>query len=191
MRTWLPLVTVTALAGAMAITAIARGDAPTVADRVAALVPRYGSKSVPLVDATEFGAAVDTACNHDRDCAARLVTMAVLESGLSLSVSRSEYTEHQGDSYKDRDGVIQHRAWGTWQQHRNAHNADVWGASDLLTQARAAKAAQAGALVECKAFREVPPEVGMWRILAGRGCTGMWGGVEKRMQLLAQVRRRL
>lgn len=191
MRPWLPIVTVTALAGAMAITAVVHADAPTLADRVAALVPRYGSKSVALVDAAEFGAAVDTACNHDRECAARLVTMAVVESSLSLSVSRSEYTEHQGDSYKDRDGVTQHRAWGTWQQHRNAHNADVWGADDLLTQARAAKAAQAGALAECKAFREVPAEVGMWRILAGRGCTSMYSGEAKRTALLAQVRRRL
>jgi len=190
-RTWLPLVTIAALAGAMAVTALARGDAPTLADRVATLVPRYGSKSVPLVDAAEFGAAVDTACNHDRDCAARLVTMAVVESALSLSVSRSEFLPHQGDSYLDKDGTRQHRAWGTWELHKNAHNADVWGASDLLTQARAAKAAQVGALAECKAFREVPPEVGMWRILAGRGCTSMYSGAEKRMALLAQVRRRL
>lgn len=87
---WFAPVAVVALAAAMLLTAaLAHADAPTLADRVAHLVPGYGSKKVELVDAEEFGAAVDTACNHDRECAARLVTMGIVESALSLSLFRA------------------------------------------------------------------------------------------------------
>jgi len=188
---WWVVVILVVIALSMAFSAVVSADVPTLADRVAALVPRFGSKKVELVDAQEFGGAVDTACKHDRECAARLVTQAIMESGLSAAVARSEYTEHQGDAYTDKNGVRLHRAWGLFQNWKNLHNADVWGSDDLLVQARAARAMQLGAIVECRAFREVQPEVGMWRILAGRGCTGMWDGAEKRMQLLARIRRAL
>lgn len=188
---WLVVLFLATLALAMAFSAICRAEGPTLASRIAALVPRYGSKSVELVDAQAFGEAVDTACKHDRECAARLVAMAIAESSLSRNVSLGIYTEHQGDSYRDKDGELKHRAWSLWQLHANSHNASVFGSTDLMVQARAAKAAQAGALAECKAFREVQPEVGMWRILSGTGCTGMFRGVEKRQALLARIRRAL
>lgn len=188
---WCLLLFLAALGLAMAVTGIVHADAPTLADRVAHLVPGYGSKKVELVDAEEFGAAVDTACNHDRECAARLVTMGIVESALSLSVSRSEFSPHQGDAFTDKDGSIQHRAWGTFELHKNAHNAAVWGSADLLTQARSARAAQVGARAECKAFRGLDPDVGMWRVLSGRGCLYHYNGEEKRMQLLAKIRGRL
>lgn len=161
------------------------------AARVAALVPRFGSRKVELVDAQAFGVAVATACNGDRECAAKLLTMAIAESGLSAAVSRSEYLPHQGDAYVNRDGVRVHRAWGTWQGHKNAHNAAVWGSDDLLVQARAARSMQLGALAECRKFRGVSPEVGMWRVLSGRGCLLPYSGEQMRMTLLARVRRAL
>ncbi|HYQ47090.1 MAG TPA: hypothetical protein VER11_34205 [Polyangiaceae bacterium] len=176
---------------ALAFSAAARGDTPPLTARIAALVPRYASKKVDPVDANEFAEAVDTACKHDRECVARLVTMAIAESGLSSAVARSEYLPHQGDAYVNRDGVRVHRAWGTWQQHKSLHNADVWGSDDLLTQARAARAMQLGALAECRKFRGVQPEVGMFRVLSGRGCMAPYSGEEMRMQLLARVRRAL
>src|SRR6478735_1388524 len=171
---WMTLIALSTLALFMFFTAVARTEPLTLADRIALLVPRFGSKSAELVDAREFGVAVDEACKHDRECAARLVTMAIMESALSAAVSRSEYTDHQGDSFIDRDGVRQHRAWGTWQGHKNSRNADVWGDDDLLVQARAARAMQLGALAECRKFRGVVPEVGMWRILSGRGCMAVY-----------------
>jgi hypothetical protein len=180
---------------ALAFSAAARGDsAPPqlpLAARVAALVPRFGSRKVELVDAQAFGVAIETACNGDRECAAKLVTMAVAESGLSAAVSRSEYRPHEGDAYTNRDGVRVHRAWGTWQGHKNAHNAGVWGSDDLLVQARAARSMQLGALAECRKFRGVDPEVGMWRVLSGHGCLLPYSGEEIRMGLLARVRRAL
>lgn len=182
------------VATSCAFTVAAHGqDAPPspLAERIAALVPRFASKKVEPVDANEFGVAVDTACKHDRECAARLVTMAIAESGLSAAVSRSEYLPHQGDAYVNRDGVRVHRAWGTFQQHKSRNNADVWGSDDLLVQARAARSMQLGALAECKSFRGVLPEVGMFRVLAGRGCMAPYSGEEMRMQLLARVRRAL
>jgi hypothetical protein len=169
----------------------AHADAPTLADRVAALVPRFGSKSVELVDPQEFGAAVDSACKGDRECAVRLVTMAIMESGLSKAVSLSEYKPHQGDAYLDRNGVRAHRAWGTWQGHKNARNADVWGSDDLLVQARSARSMQLGALAECRKFRGVTPEVGMWRVLSGRGCMLQYSGEDARQTMLARIRRAL
>lgn len=170
---------------------VAGADAPSLTERIAAIVPRFGSKKVPLVDANEFATAVDTACKHERECAARLVTMAIMESGLSSAVSRSEYTPHQGDAYIDRNGVRVHRAWGSWQLHKSSHNADVWGSDDLLVQARAARAMQMGALVECHHSRGLDPDVGMWRILSGRGCRYSYSGEDARQQLLAKIRGRL
>jgi len=176
---------------ALAFSAAARGDTPPLPARIAALVPRFASKKVEPVDADAFADAVDTACKHDRECVARLVTMAIAESGLSAAVARSEYLPHQGDAFTDKNGVRQHRAWGTWQQHKSLRNADVWGSDDLLTQARAARAMQLGALAECSKFRGVQPEVGMWRVLSGRGCLAPFSGEEMRMTLLARVRRAL
>lgn len=169
----------------------ARSDVPALADRVAALVPRFGSRSVELVDAQEFGVAVATACKQERECAARLTTMAIMESSLSAAVSRSEYSKHQGDAYVDRNGVRQHKAWGSFQQHKSLNNADVWGEDDLLVQARAARSMQLGALAECRKFRGVVPEVAMWRILSGRGCMAPYSGEDARMAMLARVRRAL
>lgn len=183
------------LATSCAFTLAARSEelppppASPLATRIASLVPRFGSRKVELVDAQEFGSAVDTACKHDRECAARLVTMAIAESGLSAAVSRSDYKPHEGDAFVNRDGVRVHRAWGSWQVHKNAHNADVWGSDDLLVQARAARSMQLGALAECGKFRGVQPEVGMFRVLAGRGCMAPWPGEEMRMALLGRIRR--
>jgi hypothetical protein len=179
---------------ALAFSAAARGDslpAPSLTDRIAALVPRYGSRKVELVDAQEFAAAVDTACNHDRECAARLVAMAVAESGLSAAVARSEYLPHQGDAYTDKNGVRVHRAWGLFQAWKNSNNAHVWGDDNLLIQARAARSMQLGALAECRKYRDTPPELGMWRVLSGRGCRLAWPGEEMRMVLVAKIRRAL
>jgi hypothetical protein len=179
------------LALTMFFTAVGKSEPQSLADRIAELVPRYGSKSVELVDAQEFGIAIDVACNHDRECAARLFTMAVKESALSLAVSRSEYRPHEGDSYIDKEGIRQHKAWGTWQAHKNRNNAEVWGSTDLLVQAKAARLMQLGALAECRAFRGVLPEVGMWRILSGRGCMAPYTGEDARMTMLARIRRAL
>jgi len=187
---WLTLAFLFALGFVMAIAAIARADYSRLAERVTALVPRLGARGVVLVEPVEFGNALAQACNQERECVARLLTMAVMESGLSAAVARSEYTTHQGDAYTDRNGVRQHRAWGTYQQHKCRLNADVWGDDDPLVQARAARARQLGALAECRAFRVVP-EIGMWRLLSGRGCLHPYQGETARMELLAKIRRAL
>lgn len=182
------------VATSCAFSIAARADTPPVsplASRIAALVPRFGSRKVELVDAEAFGVAVDTACKGERECAAKLIVQAVAESGLSAAVARSEYTEHQGDAFLDKNGVRVHRAWGLFQAWKNRNNAEVWGSDDLLVQARAARSMQLGALAECGKFRGVAPEVGMWRVLSGRGCLLPYSGEEMRMQLLQRVRRAL
>lgn len=188
---WVTLAFLAALALVMALCSVARADYSRVAERVAQLVPRFGARGVELVEPVEFGNAVAQACNQDRECAARLLTMAVMESGLSAAVSRSEYRDHEGDAYTDRDGVRRHKAWGTYQLHENRLNADVWGTQDALTQAKAARLAQAGAVAECRSFRSVLPEVGMWRVLSGRGCLAPYSGEAARMALLVKIRRAL
>lgn len=157
--------------------------------RVAALVPRFGNKGIELVDPGEFASAIVEACNRDVECIARLAAMAIKESGLSAAVARSEYRYHEGDAYTDRYGVRRHRAWGLFQMHRSRLNAEVWGNDDLRVQARTAQRMQAGALAECRAFRGVLPEIGMWRVLSGRGCAARYEGEEARMVMLGHVRR--
>jgi hypothetical protein len=184
-------VTIAFLALLALVCSVARADYSRLAERIAELVPRLGTRGVELVEPVEFGNAIAVACNQDRECAARLLTMAVLESGLTAAVSRSEYRSHEGDAYTDRDGVRRHRAWGTYQLHQNRLNADVWGTEDALVQARAARVAQAGAVAECRGFRSVQPEVGMWRVLSGRGCLAPYSGEAARMALLARIRKAL
>lgn len=188
---WITLAALAALGLVLSFCSIARADFSRLAERVAYLVPRYGSRAAVLVEPVEFGNAVAQACNQDRECVARLLTMAIMESGLSAAVARSEYTENQGDAYTDRHGVRRHRAWGTYQQHRSRNNAAVWGDPDPLVQARAARRAQAGAIAECRSFRGLVPELGMWRILSGRGCLAPYSGEGARMALLAKIRRAL
>lgn len=188
---WATLLFLAALALGMAVSATVKADAPSLVERIAATVPRFGAKGHELVDAHEFAVAVDTACNHDRECAARLIAMAIAESGLRLAVANSEYQPHEGDAHTNRDGVRVHLAWGSWQQHANRLNADVWGSDDLLVQARAARSMQLGALAECRKFRGVQPEVAMWRVLSGRGCLLPYSGESMRQELVARVRRAL
>lgn len=186
---WWTLLFLAALGFAMAVSSVARADYSRLAERVAELVPRFGARGIELVEPVEFGNAVAQACNQDRECAARLLTMAVLESGLSAAVARSEYRYHEGDAYTDRFGIRRHKAWGTYQLHRHRLNADVWGDDDALVQAKAARLAQAGAVAECRGFRSVPPELGMWRVLSGRGCLFPYSGEAARMALLTKIRR--
>ena len=188
---WVTLLALMALSLVLSFCSMARADYSRLAERIAQLVPRYGTRAAELVEPVEFGNAVAEACNQERECAARLLTMAIMESALSAAVSRSEYSHYEGDAYTDRQGVRQHRAWGTYQQHRCRLNADVWGSDDLLVQSRAARARQIGALAECRAFRGLVPEIGMWRILSGRGCLAPYSGEGARMALLAQIRRAL
>jgi len=188
---WVTLLFLAALGLGMALCSVARADYSRLAERVAELVPRFGARGIELVEPVEFGVAVANACNQERECVARLLTMAVMESGLSAAVSRSEYRDHEGDAYTDRQGVRRHKAWGLWQQHRSTRNADVWGEDDVLVQAKAARLAQAGAVRECRGFRSVLPEVGMWRVLAGRGCLAPYSGEAARMELLVKIRRAL
>jgi len=188
---WVTLLLLLALGLSFALCSVARADYSRLAERVAELVPRYGARGIELVEPVEFGNAVAQACNQDRECVARLLTMAVMESGLSAAVSRSEYKHHEGDAYTDRDGVRRHRAWGSYQLHRNKLNVDVWGDDDSLVQARAARLAQAGAAGECRGFRSVLPELGMWRVLSGRGCLAPYSGEAARMALLVRVRKAL
>ena len=188
---WVTLAFLFALGFTLALCSVARADYSRLAERVAELVPRFGARGIELVEPTEFGNAVAQACNQDRECAARLVTMAVMESGLGAALSRSEYKPYEGDAYLDRNGVRRHKAWGTYQLHQNRLNADVWGDDDALVQARSARLAQAGAVAECRGFRSVLPELGMWRVLSGRGCLLPYSGEAARMALLAKIRRAL
>lgn len=188
---WVTVFFLAALALTLALCSVARADESRLARRVAELVPRFGARGVELVEPAAFGNAVAEACNQDRECIARLFTMAVMESGLRATVARSEYADHEGDAYTDRLGVRQHKAWGTYQLHRSRLNAEVFGDDDLLVQARAARRAQAGAEAECRGFRSVQPELGMWRVLSGRGCLLPYSGEAARMTLLAKIRRAL
>lgn len=185
------LLAIFAFAFAALIAALtAHASAPTLAERIATLVPQYGSRKVELVDAREFGEAVATACKGERECAARLTAMAILESGLSLNVSKSIYEPHQGDAYVTKEGVRVHRAAGTWQLHKSRINADTWGSESLLVQARDARRMQLGALAECRSFR-VDQAVAFWRVLAGRGCMGAWRGEVARAELVTKLMRKL
>ncbi|MEO8902063.1 MAG: hypothetical protein ABI488_09355, partial [Polyangiaceae bacterium] len=121
--------------------------------------------------------------------AALILTVAAHESALSARIARGEYRDFEGDSFRNRDGKVQHRAWGLWQQHKNRLNADAWGSPDINVQTQEAARALRRAFYQCNGGSHPP---GDWvrttlTAYAGRACDASWTGIEKRMSTYQQV----
>lgn len=187
---WVTIFFLAALAVAFVLAGAAHADAPTLADRIAAVAPAYASKKGDPVDFHELGEAIAEVSHGDRKGAALMLTLAIHESGLRESIRLGQYTDQQGDAYKDKDGVIRHRAWGVWQVHVNAHNAGVWGSPDLKDQARMAARLAAGALARCKKG-PAPYPVNVFRAYAGRDCAMPLKGEEQRAETFRKIVGRL
>lgn len=189
---WATIFALAVLSLSMALSAVAHGDVPTLADRIASIVPRYASKGVEPVDAGEFAAAVSTVAKGNRDWAALITTVAIHESGLAKRISENHCMNWECDSHKV-DGEIQWKAAGLWQQHRNEINAATWGSSDLQVQATDAGRMLRGAFYRCQPRGKLRAD---WvrRTLsayAGRQCDADWRGLTARVDTYSKIRGRL
>lgn len=172
-------------------TSVSKPAARSLVDRIVAVVPSIASKSEPSVDARELAEAVDAVSKGDPRWAALLLTIAASESALSDRIRRGEFREHEGDSYRDKDGSIQHRAWGVLQVHRSAFNASVWGSPLLSDQVREGSRLARGFVGMCKRAG-VPFPLGVFRALGnGRSCTQRLKGEERRVALYSKLVRSL
>ena len=189
---WATIIALAILSLVMAFTAVARGNQPTLTDRIAALVPHYASKKDEPVDAQAFAAAVAQASKGNRDWAALISTVAISESGLSKRISENRCKNWECDSHKV-DGEVQWKAAGLWQQHRNQNNAATWGSPDLQVQATDAARMLRGAFYRCQPRGTLRADwVGRTlSAYAGRRCDADWSGLAPRLATFARVRGRL
>lgn len=169
---------------------VAHSSALTLHESITTAVSSIGSKREPTVDANEIADAVIDVSKGNRQWIALLLTLGASESAWSERIRLGGYSDHEGDSFRDADGTIQHRAWGVLQVHKSTLNASVWGSPVLLDQVREGSRLARGAFYMCKRAG-VPFPLGVFRALGGRGCTSPLPGEEKRMAMYARLVRRL
>lgn len=183
-RTWLPLVTVTALAGAMAITAAAHSEEPpppsALIEKLVAVQPSLASRKDAPVDARELAEAIGSVTTSPQ-WAAFLLTTARHEAALSARIARGECLKHECDGG---------RAWGLFQNWKSAANADVWGSPDIRVQVKAASHLSRQYYNMCRGSG-VPFPLSTFRALGGHGCTLPLKGEEQRMRTYQRVLARL
>lgn len=133
------------------------------------------------VDALELAEAIAAVPRINREWAAMLLTIAAHESALSARIARGECKAFECDH-----GL----AWGLWQGHRNAINAEQWGSPDIGVQALAAARALRGAFYTCNPRGKLREDwaLATFRAYAGNGCEQPLRGEEKRMATFNRLR---
>lgn len=88
------------------------------------------------------------------------------------------------------------KAWGIFQEHRNAFNARDFGSLDLTVQVRTGYEMLSRAYWSCSRFFPKNPSPPVWvrftiNAFAGKRCDAEWGGLETRWASFTQIRNRL
>ena len=94
-------------------TSFAGAAAPSLMERLIAAQAPLQSKIDEPVDARELATAIASVPKITREWAALILTVAAHESALSARIARGEYKDYEGDSFRNREGKVQHRAWGS------------------------------------------------------------------------------
>jgi len=184
---------ITAACAAFAImlwfTSFAGAEAPSLIERLVTAQKPLQSKQDEPVDPLQLATAIASVPKISREWAALILTVAAHESALSARIARGEYRDFEGDSFRNRDGKVQHRAWGLWQAHKNKLNDEAWGSSDIGVQTQEAARALRRAFYQCNG-RGRPH--GDWvrstlSSYSGRRCDADWPGLEKRVATYQRV----
>jgi len=175
------------------VTSFAGAAAPSLIERlVTAQTPLQSKKDEP-VDARELAEAIAAVPKINREWAALILTVAAHESALSARIARGEYRDFEGDSFRNRDGKVQHRAWGLWQAHRNRLNDAAWGSPDIGVQTQEAARALRRAFYTCNGGNH--PHTDWVRSTltsySGRNCDATWPGLDKRVATYDRILRAL
>ena len=143
------------------------------------------SRTDPPVDALAFAQAVAAVPKVNGTWAALMLAVAAHESALSARIARGECKSFECDH-----GL----AWGLWQRHRNAHNHDQWGSTDVNVQALDAARALRSAFYTCSpAGKPLRADwaLATFRVYAGHGCGDPFKGEEKRVATFKRLQGRL
>lgn len=162
----------------------------TFRDRLIAVQPGISTKKNTPVDPEAMADALLKVKGLNGQWAALMLAVAANESALDDNIRRGQCKDYECDSYKGKDGTIQHRAWGLWQLHKNLTNDSDWGSEDLGVQARAASRMLRGAFYQCQKSGVAFP-LGAIRAFAGHGCDVPLKGEEKRMAIYNRLLGRL
>jgi hypothetical protein len=170
-------------------TSVAGAAAPSLLERLISAQSPLQSKQDEPVDARELAAAIASVPKITREWAALILTVAGHESALSARIARGDYKDYEGDSFRNREGKVQHRAWGLWQAHRNRLNDSVWGSPDIRIQTEEAARALRRAFYQCNGAGR--PHLDWVRSTlnsySGRACDASWPGLEKRLTTYQRV----
>lgn len=174
---------------ALWFTSFAGAAAPSLIERLIKAQAPLASKKDEPVDPRVLAEAIAAVPKISREWAALILTVAANESALSSRIARGEYRDFEGDSFRSRDGKVQHRAWGLWQAHKNRLNEAAWGSPDINVQTEEAARALRRAFYQCNGGGH--PHTDWVRTTlsayAGRGCDASWPGLQKRMSTYQQV----
>lgn len=147
------------------------------------------------VDPEQLASAVESASKGNRDWAALILTVVDHEASFSDRIRRNEFKPWEGDAYK-YNGVILHKAWGLFEEHRNLNNADVWGSLDLDVQVASGSRMLRRSYWSCARSypKNSPPSV--WAAFtinayAGKRCDAQWSGLDARMATFNRIRKAL
>jgi hypothetical protein len=179
----------TAFAVGLWFTSFAGASAPTLIERLVNAQTPLQSKLDEPVDARELATAIASVPKITREWAALILTVAGHESALSARIARGEYKDYEGDSYRNREGKVEHRAWGLWQAHRNRLNDASWGSPDINVQTEEAARALRRAFYTCNGGGKAHSD---WvrstlNAYSGRRCDATWPGLAKRLTTYQHV----
>ncbi|HEX3776085.1 MAG TPA: hypothetical protein VHV51_16555 [Polyangiaceae bacterium] len=174
-------------------TSFAGAAAPSLIERLITVQKPLQTKKDDPVDPRELATAIASVPKINREWAALILTVAAHESALSARIARGDYRDYEGDSFKNRDGKVQHRAWGLWQAHKNKLNDTVWGSADLAVQTEEAARALRRAFYQCNGRGR---SHGDWvrstlNSYSGRRCDADWPGLDKRIATYQSILRSL
>jgi len=174
-------------------TSFAGAQAPSLIERLVTVQKPLQSKQDEPVDPRELAAAIAAVPKINREWAALILTVAAHESALSARIARGEYRDFEGDSFRNREGKVQHRAWGLWQAHRNKLNEAAWGSPDIAVQTEEASRALRRAFYQCNGGGRSHAD---WvrstlSSYSGRRCDADWPGLDKRLATYQRVLRAL
>jgi hypothetical protein len=182
-----------AFAIALWFTSFAGAEAPSLIERLVAAQKPLQSKQDEPVDPQQLATAIAAVPKISREWAALILTVAAHESALSARIARGEYRDFEGDSFRNREGKVQHRAWGLWQAHRNKLNDGAWGSPDIAVQTEEAARALRRAFYTCNGGGH--PHADWVRSTlssySGRRCDADWPGLDRRLATYQRVLRAL
>lgn len=171
------------------VTSFAGAAAPSLIERLVSAQAPLQSKTDPPVDPEQLAEAIASVPKISREWAALLLTVAAHESALSARIARGDYRDFEGDSFRNREGKVEHRAWGLWQAHKNRLNDEAWGSPDINVQTQEAARALRRAFYTCNGGKRGHKD---WvrstlSSYAGRRCDASWPGLDKRLATYEHV----